>query len=126
MSAPISTFFDAWGTSDDQARMDKITSAVTEGVQYDDPRSSETIIGIDGFAKYVAMFSANTPGWTAKVVKTDTNSNLTRVTVAFGGPNPKSETPDENHVVQYGQYFIEIEQGWITKMVGFVGTGQPD
>ncbi|MBX2839605.1 MAG: nuclear transport factor 2 family protein [Gammaproteobacteria bacterium] len=121
MSDPISTFFDAWQLADAAARLEKITAAVTANVQYDDPRSPETIHGVDALAEYVGMFSANAPGWTAKVVKSDVTAGMTRATVAFGGKGP-----DGNDMIQHGQYFVETDGDLISRMVGFVGTGAPD
>ncbi|NRD74546.1 hypothetical protein HQQ94_15135 [Shewanella sp. VB17] len=65
------------------------------------------------------MFSANAPGWSAKVVKSDTVSGVTRVTVAFGGMGP-----DGSEQVQLGQYFLEKNGELVSRMVGFVGTGE--
>ena len=117
----IATFFDAWQMTDANDRLEKITSAVTASIQYDDPRTPETIKGIDALSEYVGMFSANAPGWTAKVVKSDTINNMIRATVAFGGMGP-----DGNEMIQYGQYFVEKKGDLISRMVGFVGTGEPE
>lgn len=119
MSDPISVFFDAWSIEDTGARLKKITGAVVENIQYNDPRTPETITGIDALSDYVGMFSANAPGWSARVVKSDMVGNMTRSTVAFAGTGP-----DGAEQVQLGQYFIEEEDGLIVRMVGFVGTGE--
>lgn len=121
MSDPISTFFDAWALSDADARIDMIKSAVTSSVQYDDPRTPDTIKGIDALSEYVGMFSANAPGWSASVLKTDSTAGMSRSTVAFGGKGP-----DGNDMVQHGQYFVEMDGDLISRMVGFVGTGAVD
>lgn len=120
MSDSISTFFDAWQLTDASERLANIAIAVTTNVHYDDPQAPDTIIGIDALANYVGMFSANAPGWSAKVVKQDTINGLTRATVAFGGKGP-----DGSDMVQHGQYFVEQEGALISRMVGFVGTGEP-
>lgn len=119
MSDPISTFFEAWQIEDASDRREKITGAVANNVQYDDPRTPQTITGIEALSDYVGMFSANAPGWSAKVVKSDTNGGVTRVTVAFGGKGP-----DGTEQVQLGQYFAETEGGLVSRLVGFVGTGE--
>ena len=119
MSDLIKTFFDAWEINDAESRMEKVSAAVSDDVVYDDPRTPETIKGIDALCEYVGMFSANAPGWTAKVEKSDTVAGMMRATVAFGGAGP-----DGNQMVQYGQYFVEVNDGLISKMVGFVGTGE--
>ena len=118
MSDPIATFFDAWELSDADARLEKITAAVSESVQYHDPRTPETVVGVAALADYVGMFSANAPGWSAKVVKSDTTAGVTRVTVAFGG-----QGPDGSEMVQHGQYFVEMDGDRVARMIGFVGTG---
>ncbi|WP_299005897.1 hypothetical protein [uncultured Shewanella sp.] len=119
MSDCITTFFDAWQIENAEVRLAKIKSAVTESIRYDDPRTPETLMGIDALSHYVGMFSANALGWSAKVVKSDTLSNVTRVTVAFSGTGA-----DGLQQVQLGQYFTEMEGDLISRMVGFVGTGE--
>lgn len=118
MSDPISTFFDTWQLDSADARLDKITSIVSANVQYDDPRTTQTVKGIDALNEYVGMFSANAPGWSAKVVESTTTAGMTRATVAFGGMGP-----DGKEMIQLGQYFVEVEDDLIFRMVGFVGTG---
>ncbi len=121
MSDPITTFFDAWQLEDADARMEKISSAVTSNVQYDDPRTPETVIGTDALCEYVGMFSASAPGWSAKVIGCSETAGMSRATVAFGGNGP-----DGNEMVQHGQYFVETDGDLITRMVGFVGTGMQE
>ena len=119
MSDCTTNFFDAWQIEEAELRLAKITSAVTENIRYDDPRTPETLIGIAALSNYVGMFSTNAPGWSAKVVKSDTTANATRVTVVFSGMGP-----DGTEQVQPGQYFLEKEGDRISRMVGFVGTGE--
>ena len=121
MSDPISTFFDAWQLESADARLEKITSAVTANIQYDDPRTPQTVKGIDALNEYVGMFSANAPGWSAKVIGSNTTAGMTRATVAFGGTGP-----DGSEMVQLGQYFVESDGELISRMVGFVGTGEQE
>ena len=119
MSKRITMFFDAWQIETADARLEKITSAVTADVQYTDPRAPEAIKGVDALNEYVGMFSANAPGWAANVQSSDTVADVTRATVVFAGKGP-----DGNDMVQYGQYFVEMEGDLISRMVGFVGTGE--
>ena len=121
MSDNISAFFDAWEIEDPSVRLEKITSAVAKTIQYDDPRTPKTLLGIDALSNYVGMFSASAPGWSAKVVKSDIIGCVSRVTVAFSGKGP-----DGVEKVQLGQYFIEKQDELITRMVSFVGTGEPN
>jgi len=118
MSDTISTFFDAWALSDADARLAKITASCSADVQYADPRSQGNLSGIDAVNEYVGMFSANAPGWSAKVLSTDTTADMHRATVAFGGMGP-----DGKEMVQHGQYFVELDGEKISRMTGFVGTG---
>lgn len=119
MSDCIATFFDAWQIEEADTRLAQLNSSVTETIQYDDPRTPETVNGIAALNNYVGMFNANAPGWSAKVIKTDTVAGLTRVTVAFGGMGP-----DGAKKVQLGQYFVEKDGDLVSRMVGFVGTGE--
>lgn len=121
MADPIASFFDAWKLEDAATRLTQIKSAVIGDISYDDPRTPDTIKGIDALSDYVGMFSANAPGWSATVIKSDTTAGMTRATVAFGGMGP-----DGKEMVQHGQYFVETDGNLITRMVGFVGTGAVD
>ena len=120
MTDCISTFFEAWQIDADSTRKDKISGAVVNSVQYDDPRTEETLIGLEALCDYIGMFTQNAPGWSAKVVAKDTISNYSRVTVAFGGPGP-----DGVDLVQHGQYFVHVVDERIAKMVGFAGLSVP-
>lgn len=119
MSDCIATFFEAWELEDDAPRLAKINSSVAASIRYDDPRTPETLVGVEALNSYVAMFSANAPGWSAKVVKSDTTGIITRVTVAFSGVGP-----DGSEQVQLGQYFVEKDGELVSRMVGFAGTGE--
>lgn len=119
MSDCITIFFDAWQIEDAGTRLAKLNSSLAETIQYADPRTPETVNGIAALNNYVGMFSANAPGWSAKLIKADTVAGVTRVTVAFGGMGP-----DGSEQVQLGQYFVEKEGDLVSRMVGFVGTGE--
>ena len=121
MSDSISTFFSAWQLESAEERLTTIQQAVVPAISYVDPRTPEPISDIGALSEYVGMFSANAPGWSAKVVGSDTIGGMTRATVAFGGMGP-----DGTEQVQLGQYFVETEGGLISRMVGFVGTGAPE
>ena len=118
MADRISTFFNAWRIESSDERLRQINSAVIDTIEYDDPRTPQTLKGINALNEYVGMFAANAPGWSARVVGTDTTAGVTRATVAFGGKGPGG-----NEVTQIGQYFVETEGNLISRMVGFVGTG---
>ena len=117
----IETFFEAWGMADDGDRADAISASYAKGGTYADPRSPSVLTGPAEIAGYVNNFSANAPGWTARVVKSDTTAGHARVTVAFGGKGP-----DGSEMVQHGQYFVAMDGDKIASMTGFVGTGAPE
>lgn len=118
MTDAISTFFNTWELNDDKQRSDNINAIVTDTVEYSDPQTPNTLIGPTALNEYVGMFSANAPGWTAKVIKSDSTADYTRVTVTFGGMGP-----DGKEMMQLGQYFVEYKGDLIARMVGFVGIG---
>lgn len=120
MSDPIVDFFGAWKLNDADTRRDAIAGAVIDDVRYDDPRTPDTVIGADALCDYVGQFSADAPGWAARVVASDTTAGVTRATVAFEGAGPDGEA-----MSQLGQYFVELDGQRIARMVGFVGTGAP-
>ena len=121
MTDAIAAFFDAWGETEAAPRRAAIATAMAEGFTYIDPRAPDAITDLDGLSDYVGMFSANAPGWTAKVVKDDEKLGYVRATVAFGGMGP-----DGKEMVQHGQYFAQMTEGKIATLVGFVGTGAPE
>lgn len=118
MDDPISSFFDTWSIESSDERLRQLNGAVTDDIEYDDPRTPQTLKGINALSDYVGMFSANAPGWSARVLGTDTTAGVIRATVAFGGKGP-----DGNEVTQIGQYFVETKGNLVSRMVGFVGTG---
>jgi len=121
MANPVDTFFAAWGMSSDADRSAAISGCMTASATYADPRSNGVLTGVEAITTYVSMFSANAPGWSASVVKSDEIAGSHRVTVAVGGPGP-----DGAQITQYGQYFIDLNGAQIARMVGFVGTGAPE
>jgi hypothetical protein len=120
MTDRIDTFFGAWQLESREERLEKITSSVAPNIVYVDPRTPKPIAGISALNEYVGMFAANAPGWSAKVVASDTIAGMTRATVAFSGTGP-----DGTEQTQLGQYFVESEGDLISRMVGFVGIGAP-
>ena len=120
MTNQIDTFFDAWQLESREERLEKISDSVASSIVYVDPRTPEPITGISALGEYIGLFSANAPGWSAKVVKRDTIAGMTRATVAFSGKGP-----DGTEQSQLGQYFVEFDGDLISRMVGFVGVGAP-
>jgi len=119
MSDPIDTFFAAWSETDADKRAALIASATAPDVTYSDPRSGGRLAGQSALSDYVGMFSANAPGWTAKVVSSDAVNGYARTLVAFGGMGP-----DGAEMTQHGTYFSETDNtGNLVMIAGFVGTG---
>ena len=114
----IARFFDAWGMADAMERSATLRDVLSGSSVYADPRAPEGMTGVDAITDYVSQFSANAPGWTARVVGADETNGLIRATVAFGG-----QGPDGKEMVQNGQYFCRVEGDRIIEMTGFVGTG---
>ena len=119
MKTPIATFFEAWEIQDADVRFNMLLGVVAENVTYDDPRTQNTLEGLSALSDYLGMFSANAPGWTAEVKKYDEISNVARVTVSFSGPGPNGSNQE-----QLGQYFIKQQNGLLSQLVGFAGTGE--
>lgn len=120
MTDQIDTFFGAWHLESPEERLKVIISAVAPSIAYVDPRTPEPITSIADLSEYVGEFSANAPGWSAKVVVSDTIAGTTRATVAFSGSGP-----DGTEQTQLGQYFIESDGDLLSRIVGFVGIGAP-
>lgn len=120
MTDHIDTFFGAWQLECREERLKNISNSVAPSIVYVDPRTPKPITSLNALGEYVEMFSANAPGWSAKVVARDTIAGITRATVAFSG-----KAPDGTEQMQLGQYFVESNGGLITRMVGFVGIGAP-
>ncbi|MCR9279427.1 MAG: hypothetical protein NXH85_15835 [Pseudomonadaceae bacterium] len=120
MTDPIDNFFGAWQIESPEERLEKIMSSVAPSIVYVDPRTPDPITSIADLSEYVGEFSANAPGWSAKVVVSDTIAGTTRATVAFSGNGP-----DGSEQTQLGQYFIEADGDLLSRIIGFVGIGAP-
>jgi len=120
MNDQLDTFFGAWQLESREERLEKISKSVASSIVYVDPRTPEPITSISALSEYVGMFSANAPGWSAKVVVSDSIAGVTRATVAFSGKGS-----DDTEQTQLGQYFVESDGDLISRMVGFVGIGAP-
>lgn len=122
MTTPIDRFFSAWQLGDDTARAETMREVFAPDGVYADPRTPGTLTGPDEVTAHVAAFSANAPGWTARVVASGETAGMVRATVAFGGKGP-----DGTDMVQHGQYFVRSDAaGRITQMIGFAGMGIPE
>ena len=119
MADSLERFFGAWGETSDDARMEALEGALAPGFTYSDPRSNGRLSDIAALSDYLSAFTANAPGWTARVVRADVVNGYTRALVAFGGPGP-----DGSEMTQHGTYFAETDDlGRIETLAGFVGAG---
>lgn len=113
----LDSFFEAWGVTDPERRRHLVRSAIAEDGVYADPMTPEPLSGPDAAAAYVAAFTENAPGATARVVDRQERHGTTRATVEFRMADGET---------QYGQYFVEhADDGKVIRMTGFVGIGAP-
>ena len=121
MSDEVANFFASWGETDDEARLKVIGECMSAKFAYSDPRSGTRLTTIEALSGYVGMFTANAPGWTARVEMSDTVNGYVRAIVRFAGPGP-----DGQEIAQHGTYFAETDtSGRLVTLAGFVGTGTP-
>ena len=118
MSDAIHRFFEAWGESDPETRAATLRDCLSADIAYLDPRTPEPITDVAPLIDYVAMYSAQAPGATARVCNLSTTGAHHRATVEFAMPNG---------MVQHGQYFIDLDdQSRLSRLTGFVGLGEPE
>ena len=118
MSDAIHRFFQAWGDSDPDTRAATLRETLCEDITYLDPRTPEALTSVAALIDYVAMYSAQAPGATARVAHLSTTGAHHRATVEFAMPNG---------MTQHGQYFIDLDnQSRLKRLIGFVGLGEPE
>ncbi|PSL22211.1 nuclear transport factor 2 family protein [Shimia abyssi] len=118
MSEHITAFFAAWGETDADKRAATLANCVSPDISYLDPRTPEPITGLAALNDYVAMYSQMAPGATARVANLSETGPMARATVEFAM---------SDGMKQNGQYFVETDdQSRPTRMVGFVGMGEPE
>ena len=118
MPEAIKSIFAAWSESDPSARLELVKSNTTEPFYYVDPHCPEPFSGQEGFNTFLQMFTDNMPGATAEVVASDGHHGHHRAIIDF--------KKDGERFVR-GQYLIDLtEDGKISRMIGFIGTGAPD
>ena len=118
MSDRIKRLFLAWGNPDAISRAQELKDTLASEFYYADPNAPEPITDADAFVAYIAMFTEYAPGATARVVKLTECKGHYRATVIFEMADGKQ---------QFGQYFVDLDDdGRVTRMIGFVGLGDPD
>lgn len=118
MSTALDDFFSAWSETDAATRADMLGAAMAPVFTYSDPRSEGRLTSLPQLADYVGQFSANAPGWTARVVASDAVNGYARAAVRFSGSGP-----DGAEASQHGTYFADFDgDGRIAMLAGFRGT----
>ncbi len=117
MTDCLETFFSAWGDPSSDGRAVKTDAAIGPDFYYADPNAPEPLTGRDAYLAYLARFTEMMPGASAEVVAKSAHHGHARATVDF--------LKDGNRMMR-GQYFADIENGRISRMVGFTGMGEPE
>ena len=116
MTDCLYTLFSAWGDPSPEARASKTDAAIGATFYYADPNAPAPLRTRDDYLAYIQMFSDMSPGATAKVVAVSEKHGHARATVEFVINKDMS---------QFGQYFADIQDGKITRLIGFSGMGEP-
>jgi len=117
MTDILETLFSAWGDPSDDGRAAKTDAAIGTSFFYADPNTSDPITGRDAYLAYIAQFGEMMPGASAKVVAVSNHHGFSRATVDF--------LKDGTQMMR-GQYFADITEGRITRLIGFPGMGEPE
>ncbi|MEP5758025.1 MAG: nuclear transport factor 2 family protein [Litoreibacter sp.] len=116
MTDCIHAFFSAWGDPSDESREEKTRAALASNFYYADPNAPEPITDFDTYLSYVKIYGDMMPEGTAEVVSVSEHNCHARATVAFCKAGV---------AMQHGQYFADIVDGKITRLIGFAGLGEP-
>lgn len=116
MTDCLNTFFSAWGDPSEQSRAAKTDAALATSFYYADPNAPAPITDRDAYLAYVKMYGDMMPDGSAEVVDMSTHNGHARATVAFC---------KDGVAMQHGQYFADIVDGKITRLIGFAGMGAP-
>ena len=113
----MQTLFSAWGDPSPDGRAAKTDAAIGPGFFYADPNIPSPVTGRDAYLAYIAQFGEMMPGASANVVTVSDHHGFARATVDF---------LRDGESMMRGQYFADITDGRITRLIGFVGMGEPD
>lgn len=116
MTESIHILFAAWGDPTPEGRVAKTDAAIGPEFYYSDPNTPAPIEGRDAYLEYIAQFSARMPGAEAKVVAVSEHHGHARATVDF--------LKDGTRMVR-GQYFADLQDGKVVRLIGFTGMGEP-
>jgi hypothetical protein len=110
------TLFSAWGNPSPDARAAATDAAIGSEFYYCDPNAPAPIDSRDDYLAYIKMFGDMAPGAVAKVVNVSEKHGHARITVDF---------IINQDMTQRGQYFADLQDGKITRIIGFAGMGEP-
>ncbi|MEP2717154.1 nuclear transport factor 2 family protein, partial [Pseudophaeobacter sp.] len=113
----LHTLFSAWGDPSPDARAAKTDAAIGPNFYYSDPNAAEPIQSREAYLDYIAQFSAMMPGATAEVVAISEHHGHLRATVDFAKDGQR---------MARGQYFADMSDGRLQRVIGFTGMGEPD
>jgi hypothetical protein len=117
MTDCIHTLFSAWGDPLADGRAAKTDAAIAPDFYYADPNTPDPVIGRDAYLAYIAQFAKMMPSGSATVAATSAHHGHARATVDF---------VKDGKTMMRGQYFADITDGKITRLIGFPGMGDPD
>lgn len=117
MTTRIHTLFSAWGDPSPETRAAKTDAAIGPNFYYSDPNAPEPILGRDAYLDYIAQFTAQMPGARAEVVAVSEHHGHLRATVDFAKDGQR---------MMRGQYFADLAEGKLLRVIGFTGMGEPD
>ena len=113
----LETLFSAWGDPSAEGRATKSDAVLGADFFYADPNTPDPVVGRDSYLTYITQFADMMPGATAKVVAVSDHHGYARATVDF--------LKADGSPMMRGQYFADISDGKITRLIGFTGMGEP-
>jgi len=117
MTTCLHRLFSAWGDPSPDTRASLTDAAIGPDFYYSDPNAPDPIRGLAAYLDYIAQFSEMMPGARAEVVAISEHHGHLRTTVDF--------TKDGQRLMR-GQYFADVSEGRLQRVIGFSGMGEPD
>jgi len=117
MTTCLHTLFSAWGDPSPETRAAKTDAVIGHNFYYSDPNAPDPIQGRDAYLDYIAQSAARMPGATAEVVALSSHHGHLRATVDFSKDGQR---------MMRGQYFGDLADGKLQRVIGFTGMGEPN
>ena len=117
MTDALRTLFSARGDPSPDSRAEKTDAAIGSGFCYTDPNTPERVTGREAHLACIAQFGAAMPGASAQVIALSRHHGHARAAVDF---------LKDGALVMRGQYFADIADGGIARLIGFPGMGEPE